>query len=198
MRAAENIRTLATLDVDWMGMIFFEKSARNVTQPVSAAVNLPKVGVFVNEKEEVIFSKIKTYALAALQLHGEETPEFCASLKRKLGENIMLIKVFSVGETFNFQEVKPYEGVCDYFLFDTKGKLRGGNGRTFDWDILRNYTGNTPFLLSGGIGMAHLAALKTFQHPQLAGIDLNSQFEKSPAVKDIQQLKTFINELRNQ
>ena len=195
MREAENIDALQTLDVDWMGMIFFKKSARNVEENVDLVVSTPRVGVFVNEIIEVILEKVRHFSLTKLQLHGDESPAFCRTLKEQFSGEI--IKVFSVGETFDFEKVKPYENLVDLFLFDTKGKQRGGNGMAFDWQILQEYNGQTPFLLSGGIGEKHIESIKSFHHSKLIGIDINSKFEISPALKDIKKLKIFIHGIRS-
>lgn len=195
MREAENINALQSLDVDWMGMIFFKKSARNVEENVRTDILKPRVGVFVNESITVILEKVKRFGLSKLQLHGDESPAFCKKLKEQFSGEI--IKVFSVGESFDFKQVIPYENLVDYFLFDTKGKQRGGNGIAFDWQILQEYKGKTSFLLSGGIGEEHIEAIKNFNHSKMIGIDLNSKFEICPALKDIKKLKRFINEIRS-
>ena len=195
MRDAENIMALQDLNVDWMGMIFFKKSARNVEENVEVDISKLSVGVFVNETIEVILEKVERFNLAKLQLHGDESPVFCKALKKQFSGE--LIKVFSVGETFDFEAVKPYENLVDYFLFDTKGKQRGGNGIAFDWQILQGYKGETPFLLSGGIGALDIEAIRNFHHPKMVGIDLNSKFEISPALKDIKKLKRFIHGIRS-
>jgi phosphoribosylanthranilate isomerase len=195
MREADNIRDLQALEVDWMGMIFFKKSARHVDSKLDISIETPKVGVFVNETLDVILDKVEQFQLSKLQLHGDESPAFCAALKKQFAGD--LIKVFSVGDDFDFEQLAPYESIVDYFLFDTKGKQRGGNGVTFDWQILQAYKGQLPFLLSGGIGEEHMAEIKNFRHSKMIGIDLNSKFEISPAYKDIQKLKNFIYGIRS-
>lgn len=196
MREIENIQALQELEVDWMGMIFFQKSKRNVSEPVDLQIDKPRVGVFVNETLEAILEKVSIFGLSKIQLHGDESPTFCEALKKQFDGEI--IKVFSVGDNFDFLITKRYEAVCDYFLFDTKGKHRGGNGVTFDWSILQKYNGRTPFLLSGGIGVEQITAIKAFQHPKMIGIDLNSKFEIRPAFKDIELLKQFIYDIRSE
>jgi phosphoribosylanthranilate isomerase len=211
MREPSNIAKLQELEVDWMGMIFFEKSSRNVEQPICIKKEIPRVGVFVNEGIDFIFKKITDYQLDLVQLHGDESVDFCEKIKEtsrsesrdhsKDGLIVSLpkkiIKVFSVGNDFDFSILKPYEAVVDYFLFDTKGKSRGGNGVAFNWDILKKYNSEVPFLLSGGINSDSVEAIKNFQHPKMIGIDINSRFENEPALKDIQKIKTFIHELRS-
>lgn len=193
MRDTENIDQLQALEVDWMGFIFFKKSPRNVEQPIFNKKIKTRVGVFVNETFENIIEKARSYQLDIIQLHGEENPDFCQALKE---EKLQVIKVFSVGQSFDFSKLKPYEAHCDYFLFDTKGKARGGNGVAFDWSILKNYHGKTPFLLSGGIHENSAIAIKALDFPQMVGIDINSRFELEPAFKNIQKIERFIQEIK--
>lgn len=200
MREPENMGEIALLKPDYLGLIFFEGSSRHVSQEiVQLDQKIKKTGVFVNASEEEILKKLEKFQLLALQLHGEESPEFCAQLKEKISEEIELIKVFSVGDEFNFDCLQPYEGIVDYFLFDTKGKNKGGNGIRFNWEVLENYPSETPFFLSGGIGPGDENKVKelyqAFQKRQkehlFYGIDVNSKFETAPAVKDSRLLKTF-------
>ena len=134
-----------------------------------------------------------------VQLHGKETPELCHHLKN-LG--IDVIKVFSVDETFNFSVLEPYEEVCDYYLFDTKGKLPGGNGYVFDWEVLENYPSTKPFFLSGGIGMENIDDVLTFlyrpESKYCHAIDINSRFEIQPGLKDIEKVKEFKKRLKDE
>ncbi|WZL88094.1 phosphoribosylanthranilate isomerase [Salinimicrobium sp. 3283s] len=206
MREPENVSRIAALQPDYLGLIFFEGSPRNVVGEIfQADQKIKKTGVFVNASEENILEKIKKYQLSALQLHGEENPEFITNLKQKISEEIELIKVFGVKEDFDFGKLQPYEGVVDFFLFDTQGKNKGGNGIRFNWEVLQDYPSTTPFFLSGGIGPGDAAAVKelyhTFQKRQkeelFYGIDVNSKFETAPAVKDAEALKTFRERLYN-
>jgi phosphoribosylanthranilate isomerase len=110
---------------------------------------------------------------------------------------LKIIKAFSVNEDFQFHKTKPFEGVADYFLFDTKTNLPGGSGEKFNWEILNRYNGDTPFLLSGGISPEDAEEIKKIDHPQLAGIDLNSGFEDEPGLKNIEKLNVFIEEIQS-
>ena len=103
--------------------------------------------------------------------------------------------MFSVNDDFNFSTLKPFETVCDYFLFDTKGKLPGGNGLTFNWQILQQYKLTKPFFLSGGIGLDEIENIKKLNLPIYA-IDVNSKFEIEPGLKNIELLKSFKNNLQ--
>ncbi len=191
MRDAENIREVEALGIDLMGFIFWPKSSRYVSErPAYLPTNCKRVGVFVDENIEVVKKIAQDYALDYTQLHGNETPDYCALLKGH-----KLIKAFNIATAEDFEQTKPYQGFVDYFLFDTKGKSVGGNGTKFDWSVLDDYHGTTPFILSGGIGPDDTARIRSFHHPQLAGIDLNSKFEDAPALKNIQKLKTFLEQL---
>lgn len=193
MRDVSNVRALEALDISWMGMIFFQKSNRHVVNPVPKEnKDMQRIGVFVNASSQYIDRKIKMHDLAGIQLHGEETGEDCQKIKEK---GLITIKAFSVDESFDFAKVESYHDVCDYFLFDTKGKTHGGTGVRFDWSLLKKYQGPTPFLLSGGIGPEHAEEIKGFNHHYMHGIDINSRFEIKPALKNIEAIKRFKDEL---
>ena len=191
MRDAENIREVEALGIDLMGFIFWPKSSRYVSErPAYLPTNCKRVGVFVDEDIETVKRITEDYALDFIQLHGHESRAYCAQLK-----GLKLIKAFNIATTEEFKQTEPYTGIVDYFLFDTKGKSVGGNGEKFDWSVLSAYDGETPFLLSGGIGPDDAGRVKTFRHPKCLGIDLNSRFEQAPGLKDIYKLKDFIKEL---
>lgn len=201
MRDAENIRQVEALSPDMMGFICWDGSKRFVPRaPGYLPVKCLRVGVFVNPTLDYVMTRQAEMGFQILQLHGNETPEFCAMLRKecnKAGRKVKLMKVFGVAFGCSFPETSEYEGVCDLFLFDTQCKTMGGSGKTFDWSVLSSYTGQTPFLLSGGIGPESLNELLTFSHPSCIGVDLNSRFETAPAVKDAVLLAGFINKLRN-
>ena len=191
MREAENIREVEALDIDLIGFIFWPKSSRYVSErPAYLPTNCKRVGVFVDEDIEVVKKIAHDYALDYIQLHGHESTAYCAQLK-----GLKLIKAFNIATAEDFGQTKSYEKLVDYFLFDAKGKSVGGNGTKFEWSVLDNYHGPTPFILSGGIGPNDATSVRRFHHPQLAGIDLNSKFEDAPALKNIQKLKTFLEQL---
>ena len=192
MRDAVNIRQLEALGIDWMGMIFWPKSKRYVSMPpVYLPQHVRKVGVFVDASLDAIRQHVEDYQLDIVQLHGQESPETLKALKP-----LTLIKAFNIATPEDLQKTEPYEGLADYFLFDTKGKSVGGNGEKFDWSVLASYQGETPFLLSGGIGPEDAQDIKTFHHPKCIGIDLNSRFETEPGLKDITKLKQFLEAIR--
>lgn len=195
MKFAENISDLAKLSPDMMGLIFYSKSPRYVNDspipPIEA--NIKRVGVFVNADRETILQKKKDYHLDLIQLHGNESPIFCENLNKM----IPVIKAFSIGNVEDFKETERYEGLCSYFLFDTKTHQYGGSGQKFDWNILDAYEGGTPFILSGGISAKDCNTIKNITHPMLYSIDINSRFEIEPGLKDINLLEQFINEIRS-
>ncbi|MEO8234511.1 MAG: phosphoribosylanthranilate isomerase [Flavobacterium sp.] len=188
MKYPENILEVSEFLPDFLGFIFWEKSSRYFDGEIpEIPKSIKKVGVFVNATLEEIGFKIKKYDLHVIQLHGNENPEFCKKLKK---ENIEIIKVFSINDDFDFSLLKPFENACDYFLFDTKGKLPGGNGITFNWQILQQYKSTKPFFLSGGIGSEEIENIKKLNLP-IYTIDVNSKFEIEPGLKDIELLKKF-------
>jgi phosphoribosylanthranilate isomerase len=192
MKYHENILEVSKLLPDYLGFIFYKKSSRYFDGEILVIPkSIKKVGVFVNASLEEINGKIKKYDLDLIQLHGNETPEFCQNLKN---ENIEIIKVFSVDDNFDFEILNQYEDACDYFLFDTKGKLHGGNGVTFNWQILEKYKSDKPLFLSGGIGIEEIEKLITLNLPIYA-IDINSKFEIEPGLKSTQLLQQFITQL---
>ena len=192
MRDAQNIRDVESLGVDWIGMIFWPKSKRYVAEvPSYLPEHMKKVGVFVDSTLDDILQHISDYQLDIIQLHGQESPDFAKALKPHT-----IIKAFNIEKADDLLQTEKYKGIADYFLFDTKGKMVGGNGQKFDWSVLTTYQGKTPFLLSGGIGPEDAESVRSFHHPRCIGIDLNSRFESEPGFKDINQLKTFINKLR--
>ena len=178
-----------------MGFIFWPKSSRYVSElPAYLPTNCKRVGVFVDENIEQVKRTAYEYQLDMIQLHGSESPDYIRGLRADVSSPA-IIKAFNIATKEDFETTKPYEGIVDYFLFDTKGPSVGGNGAKFDWTVLADYVGETPFLLSGGIGPDDAARIRCFHHPQLAGIDLNSRFELAPGMKDVSALRKFLNEL---
>ena len=190
MRDKENISGLLALKPDYIGFIFYDKSKRVVTDfpQMEIPSSVKKVGVFVNETIQEIIEKVNKHALDFVQLHGNETSEYCEKLASK---NIKIIKAFSVDENFDFSAIKSFEKCVSLFLFDTKGNNYGGNGVKFNWDLLQNYKGKIPFLLSGGINKNDADEIKKMKHLAFLGIDINSGFELEPGLKNIKEIKEF-------
>jgi len=209
MRDSDNIQSLLALKPDFVGFIFYNKSKRFVADfpEVDFPKGIKKVGVFVNETVEEVIKTVTEHNLDCVQLHGNESPEYCEELRHSAlvtelirsvvsaSQSIQIFKAFSVDDTFDFSKTNPYQKGCDYFLFDTKGKDYGGNGVKFNWQVLDNYKGETPFLLSGGITKNDVAEIKKIRHTAFAGLDINSGFETKPALKNINEIKDFKNNL---
>ena len=198
MREPKNIEQVAQLGVDMMGFIFYPKSPRYVSYVLArsdADRKVCRVGVFVNDSIPEILDKIHSFSLNAVQMHGSESRELCEQLREANGD-IKIIKAISVSNVGDIQKYKDYVGAVDYFLFDTKCKTVGGSGQQFDWQVLDEYDGDVPFLLSGGIGPEDAFRIRTFHHSQCVGIDLNSRFEIEPGVKDVEKLNKFLNEIK--
>lgn len=199
MRDPENISGVVAGLPDYMGFIFYPKSKRFVGAGFSTEKleNIPesvkKVGVFVDELPEKVIEACKSMNFQVAQLHGNESPEYCRLIQES---GLTVFKAFSVDESFDFKQLSGYAEVCDYFLFDTKGHLPGGTGQKFNWQLLENYRLGVPFFLSGGIGPGDVEAVQGFRHPQLFGIDINSGFEISPALKDVEKVRIFIEKVR--
>lgn len=220
MKFTENIQQVAALQPDYLGFIFYEKSKRNFEGIIpELPKEIKKTGVFVNEYIEIVVSLVEEYRLDAIQLHGDESVSYILDLKQQLANNralfieenkqikkkknqhyiskkeVEIIKVFGIKDEFNFSALQPYLDVVDYFLFDTKGKERGGNGVKFDWSVLENYPYKKPFFLSGGISLNDLEQLQIVLKSNLPiyALDVNSKFESKPGVKKIEELEKFKN-----
>lgn len=199
LRDADNLKQIAALNPDFIGFIFYDQSPRFVGDSLDEATvralprSIRKVGVFVNASPDYILRNVKKYDLQYVQLHGTETPDFCRSLQNR-GLNV--IKAFRIGEGFNFSMLNNYKAFSDLFLFDAKGEQPGGNGITFDWDVLKNYDNAKPFFISGGIGLDNLDQLDQLKGMKLYGVDVNSQVETAPGVKDVAKVAELITRLR--
>jgi phosphoribosylanthranilate isomerase len=207
MKYVENIQEVAALQPDYLGFIFYDKSKRNFEGIIPELSNsIKKTGVFVNASIDEVVSKINQYDLQAVQLHGDESVQFCKELRQaklvsashnenpnKVLNAVEIIKVFGIKESFNFDTLKPYVEVVDYFLFDTKGKERGGNGVVFDWGVLSDYPFSKPFFLSGGIGLEQLEEIHEIRKTSLPiyALDVNSKFELEAGLKSIENIKKF-------
>lgn len=195
MREAHNIRKVEALGVDWMGFIFYPQSPRYVSaMPAYLPVNAKRVGVFVNQEPDLVSRLVQEFGLSIVQLHGTEDAPYIGRI-RALCPGITIVKALNIAKSDDLKLATPYFGMVDYLLFDTKAKLAGGNGTQFDWNILSSYNGTVPFILSGGIGPDDAERLNAFNHPMMAGIDLNSRFESAPALKDAKLLESFLSKL---
>ena len=203
----DQIQELISMNVDFLGFIFYEKSPRFVLnhlslKEISEINHQGKVGVFVNETVEKIVEISEKANLNFIQLHGDEDEEFILSLSQRLSKDVKIIKVFRVGETFNFQ-FSIFNSLVDYFLFDTDSKAFGGTGKTFDWQILNEIEIPKPYYLSGGISLENIKNLQNFVKVNMSenktltklntpfALDINSKFETEPGIKNLEKIKTF-------
>jgi phosphoribosylanthranilate isomerase len=192
---ASNIMEVASLQPDYMGFIFYKPSPRYVGEEFNLPDDFPntteRVGVFVNETTDVIKDLTEKFNLTTIQLHGSESPEQCKSLKER---RLHIIKAFSVDDTFDFDQTEEYKPYVDFFLFDTKGKFHGGNAKRFNWEILKKYDQEIPFLLSGGLTPDNIEEIKALQGMNIYAIDINSGVEVKPGLKNVTAIKE-VNEL---
>lgn len=198
MRDAENMQAVARLGIQLMGFIFYAKSPRfvgSVPQRSVAEANVKRIGVFVNADESYIQQCLQSNDLDGVQLHGNESPDFCRQLKASGCP--LVIKALSIASAADLSLAEQYQDAADLLLFDTKCTGHGGSGQQFDWHILDGYHGALPFLLSGGIGLHNSEQLLRFQHPRWRGIDLNSCFETEPGHKDVARLQRFIDSIKS-
>ena len=187
-----NLEELISPGIDMIGINFYQSSKRFINHTeLSSPSELIRVGVFVNHRVDEILQSKLTHVLDYAQLHGDEEENFCSEVNK----NIPIIKVFRITPDFHWTDVHRFS-FAKYFLFDTHTKHFGGSGKKFDWNILAEYDGSIPFLLSGGIGPDDAEIIKKINHPMFKGIDINSQFELSPGIKDVSLVHKFIKEIR--
>jgi phosphoribosylanthranilate isomerase len=196
MRDTHNIAELAALQPDYLGFIFYPKSKRyflglnEIADLNILPKSIQKVGVFVDEIPEKVLEIIKKYNLDIIQLHGQESPEMCAFFKEK---GIQVWKAIPVSTEIDNLALTLYAGSVDAFLFDTKTPELGGSGKAFDWEILKTYSLNTPFIMAGGISADNISeAVECLEGLPALGLDLNSKFEKEPGIKDIEKFRMIL------
>lgn len=197
----KQLQQLDGLNIDFAGLVFVKDSPRYVegiieTKEVKKAdFDLKKTGVFKNPALIDVLTAIDDYKLDVVQLHGEESPEMCEDISAE----VEVIKAFSIDDSVEDIDelVAPYDAYCDYYLFDTRdGNQSGGTGKKFDWKKLAKARIEKPFFISGGIGPDDVAAIKKFKHPDFFGVDINSQFEKEPGVKDMGLVLKFTRDMK--
>jgi phosphoribosylanthranilate isomerase len=198
----KQLQELDEMGIEFVGLNFYSGSPRYTAGKISGEdvrdgdFDIRKVGVFVNEALNKIMKTAEEYGLDIVQLHGDETPEYC----KRLSEEIEVIKTFKINDEINIETlVEKFDDACDYYLFDTGGQTEtlGGSGKQFDWNILSNAKIEKPFFLAGGIGLQDVVKVKMFDHPDLFAVDINSKFEIEPGVKDLDLVKMFAQVLRN-
>lgn len=210
LRDPANIEALLRVPIDMAGFVFYpqsprfaeSKTLRNwIDKNVRSFGFKQRVGVFANAEIEYVLNTVHDYHLDFVQLHGTESPEYCRELQAywSIGSlrSARFIKAFSVDEGFDFEQTQEFEGLCPFFLFDTKSEKHGGSGKQFNWSLLDEYTGATPFLLSGGIDEDSADQIRQLRHPRLSGVDINSKFETKPGLKDVEKVERFVKAMIN-
>ncbi len=204
MTSTEQVLQLDEMGVEFAGFIFYPKSPRYVyrfmPRPEIKKIKgkgINKVGVFVNAPIEEVLQTVDDCGLYLVQLHGDETPKYC----EKIADYVTVVKAFRLREEDNvLWKVKDYNDIADMFLFDTEGAGYGGTGRKFDWNVLKGLNIGKPFFLSGGIEANDTDKLKDFSKEPVAkdlfSIDVNSKFEISPGIKDMEALSSFIQSVK--
>jgi phosphoribosylanthranilate isomerase len=199
MKYPQNSKEVACLKPDMLGFIFYKKSARYVGEDFDFALlndireELATVAVFVNEELEKVDEITAEYGFKYVQLHGDESPEYCKILEE---QGVKVIKAFSMDSDFDFRQLDAYAPYCTYFLFDTKGLNRGGNGVTFDWSVLDRYKLHVAFMLSGGLGTENVSEALSLSYPQLIGLDFNSRIELEPGLKSVTKVQEIIEHIK--
>ncbi len=194
LKYPDNIKQIAELNPDYMGFIFYDQSKRYVGEnfimpEIASTIN--KVGVFVNASAEYIEDKVKKYKLNFVQLHGDETPEFCT----QIATFTKVIKAIGVDETFDLGTLNAYKKSCTYFLFDNKTGTYGGSGKPFNWSILEQYDNELPYFLAGGMDIEKFRAVSKM-NLKIHAIDVNSKAEIKPGYKDIIKIIQIRNNIR--
>jgi len=202
LRDPENIRKLIKILPDYIGFIFYEKSKRYVGENKDKSMlkdipdKIKKVGVFVNEPIQIVKEKVIENDLDLVQLHGNETPDYCKKLS---DEGVSIIKAFGVDEYFDMTDTQSYMSFCRYFLFDTKSDSYGGSGKKFNHKVLEGYNYDKPVILSGGIGPGDAGEIRKISEEysiDIHAVDINSRFETEPGMKDITKVRDFIHRIR--
>jgi phosphoribosylanthranilate isomerase len=200
MKYPQNIKEVAFLKPDMLGFIFYKKSSRYIGEDFDFTLlddireELATVAVFVNEELDKAEEIAARYGFEYVQLHGDESPDFCKVLDQ---QGVKVIKAFSMHAAFDFEHLNDYAPCCSYFLFDTKGVNRGGNGMTFDWSVLEKYKLSVPFILSGGLGAENVSEAISLSYPHLMGLDFNSKIEQEPGLKSVEKARQIINHVKH-
>ncbi|KAA3638031.1 MAG: phosphoribosylanthranilate isomerase [Bacteroidetes bacterium] len=210
LKEPENIKKVLKTSPDLVGFIFYQKSPRMVNEKelsewvegnTALFGETKRVGVFVDAKIDYVLNAIHDFQLDYIQLHGTESPEYCREIMDYWNFSSIrkaeIIKAFPVDENFDFSLTDIYSGICSYYLFDTKTPKHGGSGEKFDWKILTEYLGDTPFLLSGGIAPEDAETIAKLQLSKMAGVDINSRFESAPGIKNVEEVAGFISKIKN-
>jgi phosphoribosylanthranilate isomerase len=204
MTKPEQVEQLDEMGVEFAGFIFYPRSPRYVYKSMPANEirkikgKINKVGVFVNAEVDEVLRAVDQCGLYLVQLHGDESPKFC----EKIADYISVIKVFRISEADNIEwKIREYYDVADMFMFDTEGAGYGGTGKRFNWELLKGLNIRKPFFLSGGIGPDDVENINAFKNDVVAkdlfALDVNSKFEITPGIKDMNMVKQFVERVKS-
>lgn len=198
----DDVRACADAGANYMGLVFFEKSPRNITIPaarelaLAAPLGLAKVALVVNPSDAELDAITGTVPLDMLQLHGRETPERVAEVKARYGLPVM--KAVGIADGDDLPKLESYFGVADQILVDAKppkgGELPGGNGLSFDWRLIAGRRWPCPWMLAGGLTPENVAeAVKMTGAKQ---VDVSSGVEDAPGQKNAELIQKFVQSSR--
>ncbi len=190
----EDAMSASGLGVDAIGFIFYEKSKRFIRPSDAAAIirRIPPfistVGIFVDASLDEICSVMGLTGIGAVQLHGDETPEFCNQCPGRV------IKAFRVSSDFRLSTIRQYNGLSAFLLDTWDENLHGGTGRPLDWAVAAKATSYGNLVLAGGLGPSNLAEAIAAVTPY--GVDLNSGIEILPGQKNPQKMRQAVEIVR--
>jgi phosphoribosylanthranilate isomerase len=203
LATVNDVRACADAGANYVGLVFFEKSPRNITIPaarelaLAAPLGLAKVALVVNPSDAELDAITGTVPLDMLQLHGRETPERVAEVKARYGLPVM--KAVGIADGDDLPKLESYFGVADQILVDAKppkgGELPGGNGLSFDWRLIAGRRWPCPWMLAGGLTAENVAeAVKMTGAKQ---VDVSSGVEDALGLKNAELIQKFVQSSRS-
>lgn len=192
---------IANLGGTALGFICVEKSPRYLTPEKIGEIiqalpaDVDKIGVFVNAEIDRIVTIARDTGLTGVQLHGDESPDFCRQLRSRLPKK-EIIKALRVKTPTDIEEIKDYKGAIDAFLLDAyHPHQRGGTGKTLDWQAMQGFQPAKPWLLAGGLTPDNILIALSRVSPD--GIDLSSGVERSPGDKDLAKVAKLLERVKS-
>lgn len=198
----ETLEATIAAGADMAGFVFFERSPRNLSLEKAAllgkigAGRIEKIALVVDASDETIAAIVAALQPDMLQLQGQETPRRIAGIRERFGLPVM--KAFGISGAADLEGATSVGKAADVLLLDAKppqdAALPGGNGMSFDWSLLANFTLPQPWMLAGGLDAENVA--QAIQVTRTPGVDVSSAVESAPGVKDIGKIEAFIRAAR--